>query len=61
MTDVVTLDEKEGTAKCEPHMLFFAIPKKMPLSGKERGEILMIYYLIGQNAAQILRVYRRNH
>ena len=42
-------------------MLFSAILKKMPLSEKEHGEIVKIYYLNGQNAAQILRVYRSNH
>ena len=61
MTDVVTLDERKGTATCEPRMLFSAIPKKMPLSGKESGEIVKIYCLNGQNAALTLRVYRRNH
>ena len=61
MTAIVPLGEKKCTAKCEPRVLLFAIPKKMPLSGKERGEIVKIYYLNGQNAAQTLRVYRRNH
>ena len=61
MTDVVTLGERKDTAKCEPHMLLFAIPKKMPLSAKEREEIVKIYYLNGQNVAQTLRVYHRNH
>ena len=43
MTDVVSLGERKGTAKCEP---------RMPLSGKEREEIVKIYCLNGQNAAQ---------
>ena len=38
----------------------FAIPEKMPLSEKERGEIIKIYYLNGENATQTLRVYHRN-
>ena len=42
-------------------MLFSSIPKKMPLSGKQRVEIVKIYYMNGQNAAQTLRVYRSNH
>ena len=57
MTGVLTLDKRKGTAKCEPHMLLSAIPKEMPLSGKEPGEILKIYYLNGQNTAPALRVY----
>ena len=55
------LDERKGTAKCEPRMLLSAFPKKMPLSGKECGKTVKIYYLNGQNVAQTLRVYRRNH
>ena len=42
-------------------MLLFAIPKKVPLSGKERLEIENIYQLNGQNAAQTLSVYQKNH
>ena len=42
-------------------MLLSAIPKKMPLSGKERGEIAKIFYLNIQNVAQTLRIYNRNH
>ena len=42
-------------------MLLSAIPKKMQLSGKERGDIVKIYYLNGQNASQTLRDYGRNH
>ena len=61
MTDVVTLGERKGTAKCEPRMLLSVIPKKMTLSGKECGEIIKICYLNEQNAAQTLCVYRRNH
>ena len=61
MTDVVTLGETKGTGKCEPRMLLFAIPKKMLLSGKEDGEIVKFYYLNGQNATQILRVFHKNH
>ena len=61
MIDVVTLGERKGTVKCELRMLFSAIPKKMPLSGKEHGEIVKIHYLNEQNATQTLRVYRRNH
>ena len=60
MTDVVTLGERKGTGKCDPRMLLSASPKKMPLLGKERGEIAKIYYLNGQNAVQTLRVYRTN-
>ena len=54
MTDVVTLDERKGTAKREPCMLLSVIPKEMPLSGKELGEIVKIYYMNGQNATQTL-------
>ena len=61
MTDVFTLVERKSTTKCEPRMLFSAISKNMPLSGKERGKIVKIYYLNGQNAVQTLRIYRRNH
>ena len=61
MIEVVTLGERKVTAKCEPRMLLPDISKMMPLSEKERGEIMKIYYLNGQNAAQILRVYRRNY
>ena len=43
MTEVVTLGERKGTVKCVPHMLLSAIPKKMPLSGKERGKIIKTY------------------
>ena len=60
MTNVITLGERKGTAKCEPRMLFSAFPKKMPLSGKEREEIVKIYYLNGQNVAQTLRVFHSN-
>ena len=56
MTNVVTLGERKGFAKCKLCMLLSA-PKKMPLSEKEHGEILKIYYLNVQNA----RVYHRNH
>ena len=61
MTDIVTPGERKVTAKFKPRMLLSAIPKKIPFSGKERGEIAKIYYLNGQNAAQTLRVYHRNH
>ena len=61
MTDVVTLGERKGTAKCEQRMLLSAFPKKMSLSGKECGKIVKIYYMNGQKAAQTLHVYRRNH
>ena len=61
MTDVVTIGERKGTAKLEPRMLLSAISKKMSLSGNERGEIIKIYSLNGQNAVQTLRVYRKNH
>ena len=61
MTDVIMLDESKGTAKCELRTLLFAIPKEMPLSGKEREEIVKIYYLNGSNAAQTLPVYCKNH
>ena len=61
MTDVVTLVERKGTTKCEPRVMFSATSKKMPLSGKELREIVKIYYLNGQNVAQTLRVYSRNH
>ena len=42
-------------------MLLSAIPKKITLSAKEHGKIIKIYYLNGQNAAQTLGVYHRNH
>ena len=61
MADIVTLDERKCSTKREPCMLFSAIPKMMPLSGKEHGDIIMISYLNLQNAALTLRVYRRNH
>ena len=61
MTDVVTLGKRKGTTKCEPRTLLTVIPKNIPFSEKECGEIVKIYYLNGQNAAQTLRVYRRNH
>ena len=61
MTDVITLDERKGTEKCKPRLLLSAIPMKMLLSGKERWEIVKIYCPNGQNAAQTLRVYHRNH
>ena len=61
MTRVVGQDERKSTAQCEPRVLLSAILKKMPLSGKECGEIVKIYYLNGQNAAQTLRAYHRNH
>ena len=55
------LGERKGTVKCEPRMLLSVTPKKIPLSGKEHGEFVKIYYMNGQNAAQTLRMYRRNH
>ena len=61
MTDIVTQGERKGIAKCEPRVLLSAIPKKMPLSGKECKEIVKIYYLNGQNATQTLYVFSRNH
>ena len=51
---------KKRHSKCESRILFSAIPKNMPLLGKERAEIVKVYYLNGQNATQALRVYRRN-
>ena len=50
MANVLTLDKRKGTAKDEPCMLLSAFSKKMPLSVKERGEIVKVYYLNGQNA-----------
>ena len=61
MTDVFTVGERKATAKCNQRILLSAIPKKMSLSGRERGEIVKIYCMNGQNAAQTLRVYRKNH
>ena len=61
MIDVVMLGERKGTVKCEPLMLLSAIPKKSRLLGKEHGEIVRTYYLNGQNVAQTLHVYPRNH
>ena len=42
-------------------MLLSAILKKMPLSAKERREIVKISYLHGQNSVLTLRVYCRNY
>ena len=57
ITYYVTLGERKGIAKWEPRMLLSAISKNVPLSGKDRREIVKIYYLNGQNAAQTLRVF----
>lgn len=33
----------------------------MTLTGKQRGELIKLFYLNGENAAEAVRVYRRNH